>query len=336
MSELRQDRTTGQWVIIAPDRSARPGAPHRKVPAVAPAPEFDPACPFCPGNEALLPGILAESETGGDPQWATRVVPNKYPALRPDGGAATAAGIAAGNGARQGFGHHEVIIESPRHNADPASMSDGEIVDAAFAYRERLRHVLTRPGIEAVVLFRNRGSLGGASLAHPHAQVIALGLVPPVLAMLAEYGQAHYRAHGHCATCDAIAAESKASVRVVEETPDFLAYVPFAAARPGEIWIAPKRHQASLTEIGDLDLREFARLLRRSLARLKQAFDDPAYNFVFDSADRTHLGAPYFHWRLRIVPQLWTWGGFELGTGIAINPSAPEDDAARFRATVIE
>ena len=280
-----------------------------------------------------MPGILAEGGGHAQPLWATRVVPNKYPALQPDGGVATQAALA--NGARQGFGYHEVIIESPRHNADLASMSDAELIDVVLAYRDRSRHLMTQPGVEAAVLFRNRGPLGGASLVHPHAQVVALGLTPPVVATLADRGHMHYRARGRCITCDEIESERQAEVRVVEETSNFLAYVPFAAGRPGETHIVPKRHQPSFTNIGESDLHAFARLLRRSLVRLQQAFDDTPYNFVIDSADRGHLDAPYFHWRLRILPQLATWGGFELGCGIAINPSLPEDDAARLRAAVL-
>ena len=266
----------------------------------------------------------------GAPSWTVRVVPNKFPALHTD--ATTGAESADLHRVLPGYGFHEVIVESPRHDADLASMTDPEIEAVVLAYRDRSRHLLQQPGIAAVVLFRNRGPQGGATLSHPHAQAVALGLVPPTLGSLVECGQRYYDAHGRCATCDEIEIERTASVRIVEETAGFLAIVPFAASSPGETWIVPKRHQAAFVDIGGPDLREFAHLLRRTLGRVRRAHDDPPYNFVIDSAGLDHIGAAHVHWRLRIVPHLVTEGGFELGAGMAINPSSPEDDAAGLRA----
>jgi UDPglucose--hexose-1-phosphate uridylyltransferase len=213
-------------------------------------------------------------------------------------------------------------------------MGDAVIDAVVLAYRDRSRHLLNEPGIEAVSVFRNHGKRGGASLAHPHAQVIAVGVMPPVLADLEHHGRAYHRTHGRCPTCDEIDAECGAEVRIVEETTHFVAMVPFAAATPSEICVVPKRHQASFTALDGPDLGEFAQLLRRTLDRLRRVHDDPPYNFIIESAARANLDAAYMHWRLRIMPSLITLGGFELGTGMAINPSLPEDDAAALRIAV--
>jgi UDPglucose--hexose-1-phosphate uridylyltransferase len=110
--------------------------------------------------------------------------------------------------------------------------------------------------------------------------------------------------------------------------------VPFAAEHPSEVWIVPKQHQASFVDTNEDQRRELARLLRRTLSRLRQARDDPPYNFVIDSAARPHLHTPFVHWRLRIAPDLATWGGFELGAGTPVNTSRPEEDAAILRTAV--
>ena len=141
----------------------------------------------------------------------------------------------------------------------------------------------------------------------------------------------YYTGSGCCPTCDEIAGERDLGYRIVEETQNFLVLVPFAPEHPCETWIVPIEHQASFLHMDDLQLAEFARLLRRTLDRLLCAKDDPPYNFVIDSAARTHLQSPYLHWRLRIAPNLATGGGFELGAGMAINPSNPEDDASVLR-----
>ena len=329
MSELRQDRTTGAWVIIAPKRGMRPHA--REANAHLPArPRYDPDCPFCPGNEAQLSRIVAETASPDAIGWRVRVVPNKFPAVQrnrdapiPDGG---------GERVRPALGVHQVIVESPRHDASLDTLSAEELNAVVATYRERSRALLEADGIEAIILFRNRGHDAGASLLHPHAQIIALDMVPRRVAAQGEWAARYHEAHGACALCDELASERKAGTRVVDENDAFIALTPFAAEHPFEIWIVPKGHQASFTALGDDDLPPFAALLGRALRRLRATLGDPPYNFVIDSAPKGELGAPHWHWKLRIVPDVATWGGFELGAGLPINPSSPEDDARELRA----
>jgi UDPglucose--hexose-1-phosphate uridylyltransferase len=329
VTELRQDRTTGAWVIIAPGRKLRPKLVSDAASGSGPAPAFDPRCPFCPGNEMQLPGIIAETPAPTPPGWRVRVVPNKYPALAAD--APPGPLIRSPHVALGGYGAHEVVIEHPRHNADPAAMDDAELQAMVQAYRQRYIALADRPGIETVVLFRNRGAASGASLSHPHTQLIALGLATPKVRALADWGRHHYDADGRCPTCAEVELETESGARVVEETSDFVALVPFAAERPSELWLIPKRHQPSFADATERELQDFGRLLRQSLRRLQAVHGALAYNFVVDSANTTDRGAPYLHWRLRIMPNLVTWGGFELGTGIVINPSSPELDARTLR-----
>lgn len=314
-------------MIVAPGRRGRPGADANLAEPARTSLRFDPQCPFCPGSEALLPGVIDEVVVEGAPGWRVRVVPNKFPAVDAPG----AARGAAGPGARPAGGLHEVIVESPVHDDDLTRMDDPQVEAVVRVYRDRMRWLLSRPGVEAVVLFRNHGTHSGASLRHCHAQALALDLTPPLPRALTETGAAHFAATGRCPTCELIAAELADGARVIEETPDFLALSPFAAEHPSEVWILPRDHQASFTELGDARLPQFAHLLRRTLRRLARAHGDPTYNFAFDGAGRPHLGSPFVHWRLRIAPKLAEWGGFELGSGMAINPSSPEDDAARLR-----
>ena len=331
MSELRQDRTGGNWALIAPRRGQRPQASAPARPAGT-VPRFDPKCPFCPGHESELPGILAETPAPGEPGWSVRVVPNKYPAVQ----AVADAPHVAEHVVHAGYGFHEVIIESPRHDAALDSLAADERLAAMRAYRDRSRVLFAEPRIECVVLFRNHSSRAGASQLHPHAQAIALGTVPPRLAALNEWGKRYHAEHGICATCEELQIETRHRNRVVEETEQFIALVPFAAEHPYEIWIVPLDHQASFIELDEGALAEFGGLLARCLQRLKKVLNDPPYNFVVNSAPKREFGAAHFHWRLRLVPQVAIWGGFELGGGLPIDPSSPEDDAAALRATPIE
>jgi UDPglucose--hexose-1-phosphate uridylyltransferase len=333
MSELRQDRTTGGWVIVAPERSERPqlrDAAERAAKRL----RFDPSCPFCPGNEAQLPGIIAETSAREAPGWRVRVVPNKFPAVQ---AALPAQAAACGrHRIRPAYGMHHVIIESPWHDAELAIMPAGELNWVIEVYRARARTLLAQDGIKVAILFRNHGRQAGASLAHPHTQIIALDVVPPRVTAMSAWSKHYYAEHGRCGLCDELAIEREDGTRIVDENERFVALVPFAAEHPYELWVVPKQHQASFTALEDDDLPLFTALLGRTLRRLSVSLNDPAYNFVVDSAPRDGQAAPHWHWKLRVVPDIAIWGGFELGTGLPINPSSPERDARALRAVLIE
>jgi UDPglucose--hexose-1-phosphate uridylyltransferase len=331
MSEIRQDPTTGAFVIIAPGRSGRPGAPHSTSNAGQVASRYDEHCPFCPGNEAQLIGILAETPAKHAPGWSTRTVPNKFPAISSNAAAPQSHDPTHETIAGKGF--HEVIIESPFHDADLRTMEMPQISDVVATYHQRFCELSQRPGIEAVVLFRNHGTRSGASLVHPHAQIMALPLIPPRIQAMTEWAARQGAQTGQCPTCAELARERQAAVRVVEESADFVALVPFAAEVPCEVWLVPKRHAASFAETRAHELVDLAALLGRALQRLKTAHGDPPYSFAIESAG-SGSDAKHVHWRLRIVPDLVNWGGFERGSGIPINPSAPEADAALLRASL--
>jgi UDPglucose--hexose-1-phosphate uridylyltransferase len=261
-----------------------------------------------------------------------RVVPNKYPVVRP-----SLPSIPQPVGPHitmTSHGHHELIIESPKHNANPTSFADDHIAELISTYRQRFDDLLARPGIKTVILFRNYGAASGASLRHPHSQIIALGMTPPRLRSLADRMQQCWDETGRCASCDELKLARADGTRVVTETSSFLAMVPFAASAPFETWIIPKRHQTSFTEISSAECPDFGRTLRSALRRLRSACNDPPYNLVVESFDFLRRPARHAHWRLRIVPSLATWGGFELASGISINPASPEENADLLRNAV--
>jgi UDPglucose--hexose-1-phosphate uridylyltransferase len=334
MSEFRQDPTTGAFVISAPERGARPGAPKTKRRVAEPVPRFDERCPFCPGNEGQLAAILAETAAKDPPGWSVRVVSNKFPALVPEPSAPSPADAA--HAVRAGFGFHEVIIESPHHDADLTTMAIPQIAGVLASYQARFSELSARPNVAAVVLFRNHGTQSGASLVHPHAQVLALPLVPPKLQALADWGARRGRETGRCPTCAELERELGVGCRIVEESRSFVALVPFAAERPCEQWLVPKRHQASFRETTEDELVDLAGLLRRAIARLDAALGDPPYNFAIESASLAAADARYAHWRLRIVPENVYSGGFERSAGMTMNPSDPAADAGLLRKSLGE
>jgi UDPglucose--hexose-1-phosphate uridylyltransferase len=143
----------------------------------------------------------------------------------------------------------------------------------------------------------------------------------------------YYQKEGGCALCEIVAHERADGSRMVAENDAFVTAVPFAATTPCEMWLLPKRHQADFGDLQNGEIELLAIALRDALMRLIRALDDPPYNYVIDTSAKGGSSGPHLHWRLRIVPQLTIPAGFELGSGVPINPSLPEEDAAILRSS---
>lgn len=322
--EIRQNKATKEWVIFAPARGKRPHdfQQHDERPHLLP---YDAGCPFCPGNEPMLPTIIKEwrDETGD--RWQTRVVPNKYPALTPEGSIERYTnGI---NIAMQGYGQHEVIVESPRHDQDIATMAPANVRTIVESYYTRYLDLRQNPCNVLILIFRNHGARAGASLIHPHSQVIATGVVPRAIRWREYEAQRYFDEWGRCVYCDMLAFELSDQRRIILENPSFVAFIPFAAEAPFETWIVPKRHQSDFSEITETEQADLSAALHTILAKLHTKLNDPDYNYTINTSART-TNEPQSHWYLRVRPRLVTRAGFEIGSGMRINPSLPEADAA--------
>ena len=333
MSELRQDRLGGDWVIVAPERGARPRQLKEHAREAA-TPPHDPDCPFCPGNEAKLTEILEETPAETPPGWLTRILPNRYPALAPDGSPESRTdGI---HNAAGGRGLHRVIVESPRHDTDLPFMDDEALAAVIEAWRSCHTGLIATPSIEAVFLFRNRGLKAGASLRHPHSQAIATLFVPPRLATREARARALYEETGRCPLCEILEFELGQGSRVFLESEHFTVLVPFAATCPFEFLIVPRRHAACFSAITDVEAADLGTVLREALWRLHDAAGDPPYNLALETASRGQAGSPCQHWHLRVAPDITTPNGFDLAAGMPVNPHLPEADADALRDAAAE
>jgi len=178
------------------------------------------------------------------------------------------------------------------------------------------------------IIFRNHGPRAGTSLLHPHSQVIVTGVVPGYVRRRENQALQDFDEWGKCVFCDMIALESEKRDRIILENGTFLAFVPFAAQVPFETCIMPKDHQADFGNISEVEKNDFSEILRQALSRHFEKLNDPDYNYVIHTSPRYRAGEPHLHWYLKIQPRLTTRAGFEIGSGISINPSLPEQDAA--------
>lgn len=330
MNEIRQNVVTRQWVIHAPARQQRPLEFEKHTARENKLPEVDRGCPFCPGNENQLLGIIAELPGAGQYKWQTRVVPNKYPALSQD--AEVAGRQQTVYVSLEAYGAHEVVIESPWHNKDIGTMSVEEVGKVIDTCQRRYNKLLeTDEKILCAVVFRNHGKRAGTSLIHPHSQIVAPAVVPRYIADRQQAAEEYFRANRRCVMCDMLEYEQARQERIVLKNDSFAALAPYAAEVPCEVWIAPLRHSADFGSITPEQTGDLAAILRDILHRIYDRLDDPDYNYVIHSCTKTYRDESYLHWYLQIKPRLTIPAGFEIGSGMHINPSTPEQDAAFLR-----
>ena len=326
MPELRKDPIIGRWVIIATERAKRPSA-H----AVRQEEKREGFCPFCPGNEHHTPPeVLAyrsaeHLRNGGG--WWLRVVPNKFPALQIEGSIKR-----VGEGMfdkMSGIGAHEVVIENPDHNLSLADLTENGVEEVIWAFRDRMIDLRKDPRFRYILIFKNHGREAGATLEHPHSQIIALPIVPKRVQEELVGSMKYFDYKERCVFCDIINQEVKDNVRIVDENDLFLSFNPFASRFPYETWIIPKKHEIYFNDIQKNGVINLAKILRSTLKRLKTVLQDPPYNFLIHTTPFDEGPIPYYHWHIEIMPKLTRVAGFEWGTGFYINPVPPED-AAKF------
>jgi len=307
MPELRHDPLTGEVVLLAPGRSARPNTttvPPADADAVA-------TCPFCPGHEAETPPEVARVGDGATngPGWRIRVFPNLYPVV---------GGPDAGPGAT---GAHEVVVLSPDHGRRLAAFDDEAVVEVGQVLRDRAR-VHRAAGHAHVQVVLNEGRAAGASIAHPHAQILALDFVPPAVeAAVARFAETDRVLEDHAA---ATAAGGEVLVRA-----QAAAWCALGSSTGFEVRVAALGAGPAFADASDPEVRDVALTLRDVAARLAAVLADPPYNVVVYDAP-TDASASY-HWWVRVVPRREVPAGFELGTGVLINPVDPLHAAAALR-----
>lgn len=327
MSEIRENRLTGEWVIIAPERAKRGGNLASAGDSVV-IPPFVESCPFCPGNEGADERFRLEE---GEGHWIIRSVDNKFSVLSKSGelsvdGRPTDLGISV-----NGVGPHEVLIEGREHHLSMALYPPAHVRRIVEAYRNRFRTFYSDPRVRHVIVFKNHGAEAGASQQHPHSQIVGLPIVPGQILARNRLAQRFYEEHAQCLACTMIAQEEKLEDRIVCANAHFVAFVPYAALSPYHVWVFPRNHGACFSEQSDEALGSLAEILRAVLARLHQLLNNPAFNLVIRSLGPDEKGVPHFHWYLSMIARVNKAAGFELGTGMYVNPSSPELSARALR-----
>jgi len=330
VTELRQDPTTNEWVIIARERAKRP-YDFAKDREVRTTPDHVEDCPFCPGNERLTPPEVAVYHQESDrAHWIIRIVPNMFPALTPHT-TTKEKFVDSRFKAKGGFGFHEVIIETPRHNQTLPGMDASHAAMLMQAYRDRYEVLSREAHVKMILIFKNHGVTAGTSLDHPHSQIIASPVVSAHAKRKSEVAGRYCEKTSRCLYCDINRWEIESESRLVSENDQFVIFHPFASHYPFETWISPKKHQASFGNIDLTEISELGKVLQENIRKMNSLLAEPDYNCVFHTAPIEEENAKYLHWYVQIVPRIWTAAGFEMGSGIYINTAVPEDTAKFMR-----
>ena len=333
MPELRQNFFTKEWVVIATERAKRPEQMVVKRPDKT-VPSFVATCPFCPGNENQTPPEVLRVPASDSSGWAVRLIPNKFAALQRD--VEPERVIHRSRRTINGFGVHDVVIETPSHSQLMGLMAESEVLNILRVYKARFSELSLDSRIAHVTIFKNHGADAGTSLEHPHSQLIATPVISWQVRQRFQEALRHYDDFGNCIFCQSIEEELHENQRVVLVTEHFVVLQLFASPAPFSTHIYPRRHMASFGDVGGVELSDLAYVLKTILGKLYHGLNNPDFNFTIRTAPAELIGAKYFHWYVSIIPRLTRVAGFELGSGMFINTVLPEAAAEFLRGVKVE
>jgi UDPglucose--hexose-1-phosphate uridylyltransferase len=303
-SEIRKDYIQEKYVIIAPRRTSRP---HSLVSREPVNKQFDDNCGFCPNK---LKSAKFLYKIGTQKNWDIAVLANKYPAVTLNNSKA--------------YGQQEVVIETPDHIRELEDLPVDQLKDLLTVYAERTKAIAKNKKIEYIMIFKNNGGIAGASLQHSHSQIFATNFLPPHLADKSQRQQAYKLKHGTCVYCDVIKKEAR-SPRFVWQDDKVIAFTPYASMFNYELWIMPKRHMDNITLLKEEEKMSWAKILKHSLQKISQL--NLPYNYYFHQV----IHDEDQHLYMKVAPRGSVWAGVEIGSGLIINPIAPEEAAKFYR-----
>jgi UDPglucose--hexose-1-phosphate uridylyltransferase len=337
-NEVRKDYLLNRWVVIAKERKKRPTDF-----VMNDLSKKGGVCPLCPGNENMTPpAVLVYLSEDGKVRkekeknsfryndWLLRVIPNLYPVFAPP----TQKNLLIKESPElaKAVGHHEVIVESSCHKEQPATARLSQLVHVINAYLDRLAALSKKPYVKHVSIFRNHGHEAGASLSHPHSQLIATPFVPAILEEELEASKSFWNKNSECWLCEVLKKEASGP-RFIWENSNFVVFAPWASVNPLEFWVLPKRHQSNMLAMSGDEVKDLAETMRLCLGGLRSLLNDPPYNFGFHTI-LSEDAKDCYHWHLEVYPRLAIWAGFEKSTGMFINTISPEDAATELRSAV--
>ena len=322
MSELRFNPLLGEWLATAT---------HRQDRTFLPPPGF---CPLCPTQDGGFPTEIPESS------YDIVAFENRFPSLlsRPPEPAIDPTDLYAVEPSK---GVCEVVVYTPEHASTLAQQPVEQLLKLVRVWRHRYEELDALDFVKYVFIFENKGEVVGVTLHHPHGQIYAYPFVPPIIARELEQTRRHFETTGGCLLCDIVAEETKFGARIVVENGSFTAYIPFFARYPFETHLVAKRHIQAFSDLSRAEELDLASIMKQLLSAFDRIFEIP-FPYVMAIHQRPSDGGPYehYHFHIEFYPPMRTasklkyLAGSEIGAGMFINDTLPEQKAEELRKLV--
>ena len=328
-SELRLGSLSNRWVLIAAGRANRPHDDWG--PLQQASPREDPFSPAHIRPEEIVDRIPNDDHTkySVESDWKALAIKNIYPFVSPKPSNPRLTGNVI-----DGYGYHELVIHSPEPHKNFEDFTPGQTQAVLELYLKRFNQLSHEPHVRHVQIFTNRGEEAGASIPHPHSQIVALPITPPYITELIDAAHKHSARHdGSNVAEDELSQEIHDSSRVIYENSKFLVYCPFAPHADYHIRIMPKGPGAHFYEITESQLEHLAKIINLAFRRLDRIAGIPPYNAFIRTAPTGEVAEELkgFRWHIDIIPHLSTPGGLEISTGLDVVTVFPEDAAHALR-----
>ncbi len=338
-SELRYDVISRDWVIIATGRAKRPYMFKKEKREKMKVSSKN--CPFCNLETQEFPVLILrkgkvvdlEKEKKIPKDWTLAIIPNKYPAVIP---AEKIEVVEEGPyyHKMEAVGYHEVVV-TRSHTRSLAKFSLEEIEELLFAYQTRYNQLKKKKFVNHIFIFHNHGKEAGASIVHPHSQIITTPLLDKDLNRALINAKRFYKKQKKCVYCEMNKWERKLKSRIVYETQHFIALCPYASKSAFQIIISPKKHNPYFETMTLSQMKDLAKMAFVIFRKIYKGLGDPSYNFYFHTAPSDGKKYPYYHWHWTIIPKFSTPAGFEMSAGMEISVIEPERAAQYLRKVTI-
>lgn len=332
-SELRFNLVSKDWIVIATGRARRPET-FKEEEERKDTEKSQKACPFCQVETQEKPTLIfvkgkkIAPEKGIPKDWTTIVIPNKFPAVLP--GESLNERAEGPYQLMDGVGFHEIVVTRD-HQKDIPQLKREEVKEVIDAYQERYLEFMNEKFVNYISIFHNHGAKAGASITHPHSQIMAIPVTDPDIENSLISSRRYWDIHQKCLHCEMLRWDKEDGRRVVFENEHFLALCPFASRMAFQIRIYPKTHLSYFERISEKQKLSLSEVLRVALQKLRKALRHPAYNFYLRTSPCDGKDHSHYHWHFEILPRTGIQAGFEFGAGIEISTIEPERAAEYLR-----
>lgn len=325
--EFRRDPVTGDWIILASGRAKRPEQLSDRTKKRVRIPQK--YSPFA-GLPALPDSSVTYYRSKKKNDWSLQIIPNKYPLLKHTGTCSEMFSYGPYQYA-SGVGSHDLIVTRSYYKNFPM-LSFAEATDVFRAFGERYRQLAEDPCLWYFFGLHNWGPKAGASIYHPHYQILTLPVIPKGIYRSLTGSRKYYERHGKFVHSEIILWEQTQKERIVFENKGAIAFAPYASRFPFELKVFPKKHLPYFEDTPKADMHYVVEALQYTLSALTKKMNDPDYNFYIHTAPIKNKEAYFhYHWHIEILPHLKVEGGVEIGTGVDVNTVHPGDAAALLR-----